>query len=467
MKRAALVASLAVAALAASPRGARAHGGVPVSQKILRQAGGDTMYVPVVFWGVWVGTPSGPWRWICEEAINPYRGRHIQLSTDGTFYATDNVGMQVSTDHGCTWTTISGSEPATLKLTDVAVDATDGATAYVTSGSVGPTDADGAQQPPSNALFITHDHGQTFLRAPGLASLAARQFQSVKLSADGQSIYVTSTTGETPFSPMVHRSTDGGMTFTSNPVNFMIGGFGAYELDVLGIDPRDATVIYVRALVPGLDVDGGPLTHEALLRSIDGGATFAQVLTQDAVVSSSSGTSRGIDSVAVDVPNHRVLVATAAGLYGADDAGRAPTITLAPESALTQAQCVDVHNGTTYVCSSNYAPDLMAIGSSTDGAHTFQKVLQYVDTLGPVNCPAGTPVGDTCPMIWSYYGSQLGITFDDGGVPDGGMQPPPSGCSCGLGSRAASATGASLLGALALFTLVARGLSSRRRRPWR
>jgi hypothetical protein len=31
---------------------ARAHGGLPVSSGILRQAGSDTMYVPVVYWGL-------------------------------------------------------------------------------------------------------------------------------------------------------------------------------------------------------------------------------------------------------------------------------------------------------------------------------------------------------------------------------------------------------------------------------
>src|SRR5205807_2896718 len=65
------------------PSLARAHGGLPVSQHILRQNNGETMFVPVVYWGVWVGQAGGPWKWICEELINGYRFRKFALSSDG------------------------------------------------------------------------------------------------------------------------------------------------------------------------------------------------------------------------------------------------------------------------------------------------------------------------------------------------------------------------------------------------
>jgi hypothetical protein len=454
--------ALACALISLSPSLARAHGGLPITQKILRQNGGDTMYVPVVFWGVWVGAPGQPWHWICEEEINNYRGRHIQLSTDGTFYATDTRGMQVSTDRGCTWTSIASSEPAALKLNDVAVDPVDGATAYVVSGDSGSFDGDGAVTPAANALFITHDHGQSFTRAPGLAALSSRQFQSVKLSPnDAKKIYVTSTNGQLPFAPSVHYSTDGGMTFSAQPLAFTIGGQAPYTVDVLAIDPRDPTVVYVRVQIAGLDSDGGPITHQALLRSIDAGASFAAIYQLDAVPSP-SGLSRGIDGVAIDAPRARVLVASAAGLFAADDAGRAPSITLQPSSSLSQAQCVDVHNGTVFACSTNYTPDFKAIAASSDGAQTFSKILQFVDTVGPVNCPAGTPVGDQCPFYWQTYGSQLGITVDDAGT-DGG-KPPPGGAGCGGGcgvaSRGAGALGGGLLLGLFLLAWIARRRAS-------
>jgi MYXO-CTERM domain-containing protein len=83
-------------------------------------------------------------------------------------------------------------------------------------------------------------------------------------------------------------------------------------------------------------------------------------------------------------------------------------------------------------------PDNAAIARSDDGAKTFAKVFQFADTLGPFDCPKGTPVGDECPFYWETYGSQLGISFD-GGASDGGITPPPPGCSCQLGAAPAAA----------------------------
>ena len=79
---------------------------------------------------------------------------------------------------------------------------------------------------------------------------------------------------------------------------------------------------------------------------------------------------------------------------------------------------------------SQYAPDFSALARSDDGAASFQSVLSYAETVGRVDCPLGTPVGDECPGYWHMYGDQLGVSFSDGGVDagvvvDGGGPPPP------------------------------------------
>src|SRR6185312_946516 len=125
--------ALAAAAILCASSLARAHGGLPISQHILRQAGGDQMFVPVVFWGLWVSQPDGRWKWICEELINQNRTRRFALSTDGTFYTTDIKGLTLSTDRGCTWTAATGAI-ANLHATDVDADPVDGATAYAAIG---------------------------------------------------------------------------------------------------------------------------------------------------------------------------------------------------------------------------------------------------------------------------------------------------------------------------------------------
>src|SRR5262245_54053101 len=96
-----LLAALLLGFIVENP--AYGHGGLPVSQQILRQGQDDTLYVGVLYWGLFVGKPGGPWRLICEEEINNHRLRRYGLSTDGTLYATDTQGVTVSTDKGCTW----------------------------------------------------------------------------------------------------------------------------------------------------------------------------------------------------------------------------------------------------------------------------------------------------------------------------------------------------------------------------
>jgi MYXO-CTERM domain-containing protein len=136
-------------------------------------------------------------------------------------------------------------------------------------------------------------------------------------------------------------------------------------------------------------------------------------------------------------------------------------VTLASTGNLQQTQCVDVHSGAVYACSSQFAPDNAAVARSDDGAKQFSSILNYVDTVGPVECPAGTPVGDLCPAYWYMYGAQLGIAFD-GGVssPDmGPMTMEHHGCSC---SFAPGPVGGALGGFFLLFAVAA--LARRRRR---
>jgi MYXO-CTERM domain-containing protein len=451
MKRA-----LAVAALLISTATAHAHGGLPVSQHILRQNGGDTMYVPVVYWGLWVGKAGGPWTWICEELINNYRFRRFALSIDGVFYTTNQQGVTLSTDHGCTWTSATGPV-ANLATTDIVADPVDGMTAYVSTGDGGTATDDGGIIPASNAVFVTHDHGTTWTPLAGLTAESSRIFQSVRIApSNPQILYVTSVASTAPFAAIVHRSADAGMTFADMPLDFQLAGIPPQLVEVLTIDPRNPDVVYAR----GIAMVGDVLEH-ALLESTDGGQTFTQLLEVDGVTEP-SGQTRGIDDVAIDVAAGKVYVATRVGLYEGEDAtGGAPMTMVTHQGSLMQTQCVDVHGGALFACASQFV-DHAAIAESTDGAKTFKSVLNYVDTVGPVDCPTSTPVGSQCPAYWYMYGSQLGIGFD-AGAPDGStmMKKPAPGCSCGVGGAGAAGGG---IGAAMLLAFAGIGGSRMRRR---
>lgn len=420
---------LLLALLFASPP-AWAHGGLPVSADVLRQ--GETMYIPVVYWGLWIGTDSGPWTWICEEEVNLYRLRKWALSTDGSFYVTDTRGVTLSTDNGCTWTP-AGGELAMLRTSDIAADPTDGATAWVTTDDV-TTSADGGSSA-DNALFVTHDHGASFNRVTTLDG-NGRRFESVKL-APGGVIYVISAGLMTPFNVTLHKSMDGAGSFGATPIAFTIGGTAPYAGEVMALDPRDPNVVYLRLFftVPGDGGDSVPL--QVLVRTNDAGATMTEVFRMVGEATP-SGATRGIDGVAVDGKRGKVFVATAMGLLAGADPGGAATVTVQPTGGLTIAQCVEVHGDAIYACSSNYSPDFAALARSDDGGQTFHQVLSYQSTKGPIDCPAGTPVGDNCPYYWQTYAAQLGIGGGDveSGPDDGGTNNNGGSCACSIGGRA-------------------------------
>src|SRR5688572_24419433 len=90
------------------PRSVHAHGGLPSSHQILRNPQTDTYYVNVLYWGIWVGKPGGPWKVLCEEDINGNRLRRIGVSADGVIYATDLQGVTVASDRGCSFKQTTG-----------------------------------------------------------------------------------------------------------------------------------------------------------------------------------------------------------------------------------------------------------------------------------------------------------------------------------------------------------------------
>jgi hypothetical protein len=442
---------LALALLLAGAAGvAHAHGGLPISQYVLHTPGDQRLYVPVVFWGVWVGDGQGPWTWICEEEINLNRNRHIGLSADGAFYATDTRGLEVSLDHGCTFKPHTGDALAQLHTADVAVDPIDGATAYVASDEGATVDGDGGLVSASNGLWVTHDHGATFVEMSQLVSYADRIFSSVRVApSDPHRIYTTST--RSGGSPYLHVTRDSGATFNLWPIEQLVDLALPFAAELLAVDPRAPDVVYVRLTANVGTTAKTP--RQSLIRSIDGGNSWTELWKVD-VATTMSGMTHGIDGVAVDPSRGLVFVATPQGVLSGSDPGMAPTVTLAPTGDLTQAQCVDVRDGVLYACSSAFSPDFAALARSDDGGKTFHPILEYADTKGPVTyCAKGPPVADQCPGYWLTYGAQLGVDIGN----DGGATPMPrSGCQCQLGARTAAPIGASLLGLLLCAALLAR-----------
>jgi len=462
-----LLCGLLLGAIGPGDRRAEAHGGLPISRGILRAKGApSTMYVPVYYWGLWVGAPSATdgslrWRWICEEAVNLKRTRVYAVSQDGaTQYATDNKGLTVSSMGGCQWDAATG-ELATLRTVDLEVDPVDAATAYVATGANAVANGTNPSTPPSNGLFVTHDRGLSFSRLAGIGT-SSDIFESVRVSpSDPLVIYASSKHYAPPFDQRLHRSSDGGLSFTTMPIAPLAGRPATSTFEILAVDPRSPEVLYARA---GVNLGTGDV--HLLLRSLDAGASFTELWHVDiADLYGEDGTGEavsGINDLAIDLSRDELLIATTAGLVRGSATLAAASPALALVGSLPRVECVDAHEGQTYACSWDQNLDYAAISVGPGGAETLSPFLTFkTDTLGPISCAAGTTVGDICPGIWSSYAYQLGIGAGgaDGGTSNGdGGEPPPEepGCSVAHGRTDTAGPLSIILFALGLLGLRAR-----------
>lgn len=419
------------------PALALAHGGLPVSQTIMRR--GDQVLVPTLYWGVFFGRDpadgGGPWRWICEEAINQNQARKWALTSNGTYHVTDFGGITSSRDGGCTWIASTG-EIAKRATSGVVADPADGKRAWATTNQAN----NQANDVPWNALFVTSDDGQSW--TPTL--MADEYLREPAISRDGQTIYVIGVGRPMGSQTLtLHASRDGGKSFTSAPLAFSIDGKVQLAIDTLAVDPKDSAAVYLAVRGEAVQV---------LLKATGQGAQLVEQLRIE-------GT---IGGIAFDDKRDAVLLSVGPLAFKPLAAGLMRSVAggpFAPLSNLSRSQCVLADGDRVYACSSSFPPDSAAVARSDDGGAHFSKVFQYVDTVGPtLDCAPSTPVGKICPGIWEMYWVQQPIGPDmaqEVAPPDAALPVivPPAGCSCEVARRPHEASRPLL--ALALLMLVA------------
>ena len=432
------------------PLSARAHGGLPVSEQIIWN--GDQMIVPTQYWGIFFGTDGGPWRWICEEAVNGDQQRVWTRAGSGAYHVNYFLGVTSSRDGGCTWITATG-DISTRHVTSFFADPVEPQRVWAATGEGGDV--------PWNALYTTTDDGLSWM--PVIEK--DEYLYGVVVSGDGMTIYLTGTprpnadAGVTGIPPTVlHVSRDRGMTFTDHAIDFPLDGQQAVVAP-LAIDPADAGTVYLSAT-------GAP--SASLLVAKGFGATISKgfdvvppPVDMAGVITPRVGL---VYSVAFDTTRGSVLAATSFGLLRAKSGGA-----FVPTSALTRAQCVSLHGAAIYVCGYNYAPDLAAIARSDDGGDTFTPVFRYDETVGPVTtCGGATPVALTCPGIWQMYADQLGVGIGPSVDASASMSadastisPPPSACHCRAGARSSKHSNIEILMGICVLGLLAARRSRR------
>lgn len=437
-------ATLALALALGQAATARAHGGLPATTSIAPRAGDAADIALGTNFGILLSRDGGKvWKHVCEEAmgyLNNIRPALAWLS-DGTILAAAFDVLAVSKDGGCTWS----SHPffAIRGASDLAVDPANDRRLFATSQRFGA----------ENGVFRSTDGGQTF--AATNAGATDLFFTTVRIAPSEPRRIYAGAYRDRPVRGVLYRSDDGGDVFSSHELAVdSEGGFF-----VLAVDPSDADVLFVVA-------DSG--LESSLYRSDDGGATLRHVLLTTDVL-------RG---ATVSPDGKTVLVAGNGRVFKSTDAGFSFVELARPQGNACVARIGDE----IWACGYTRI-DGWALARSADYGDTWQGIFAMEDIAGVIDCPAGTPVHDTCLDIWplveaiiarpradggaaasdASQGSDAGAPTDAAGGSAGASAAGGSGCGCRAGGRAAAAPlGVVLPVSICLLALRRRG---RRGRP--
>lgn len=417
---------LLVAVLLLVPATVTANGRFPTSVNVHARPGdADDIYLALTF-GLLVSDDDGAnFYWLCENNIG-YAGTFdpkYAIASDGTIYATTYDGLRVSRDGGCSFETATeGAAPGPDRIAGMWADAID----IDSAGAVWVGTAESGQ---SNAVFRSTDRGETFTRI-GLSSDTMWWKSLLVAPSDDQRIYVSGYQVAPEPEIQLHRSNDGGTTFTPLPATGIElspnGGYVTFE----AVDPVSPDVVFVKSW----DVTRGG--GDRIYRSSDGGMTWAAVLD-------STETIRDV----VIRADGEVLAATVGdGLYRSDDGGQSFVREL-PAPAM--ACLTERGDGTLFACGANWDPDNFTLARSVDGS-TWTSPFRFHQMAGPLSCARGTVQYDVCELqIWPSIREQFGVTgpVDAGPGADAGPAAEGGGGCCD--SRGAA--DASLLLGLALL----------------
>ena len=405
-----------VLVLVLAPPSASGHGDIPLVTSVSVRPGHPAELVASTTFGALVSRDGGEaWDLVCELVLSSAAAGDPRMlfGDDGALWAASSVeGVSVSRDGGCSFQAHPDFQGR-----------------YVTSlvlhpGSPGTLLATLGEPGVPGALLVSDDGGVSF-EPTALAAEDDLYTAACASAASPTRLYVSALTGS---KARLYASDDVGKTFTSSPVAEADGGAFA----VLGASPVDEDVVFVFA---------GQDTEDRVLRSTNGGADLAPVLTV-------SGSVRGLEHSA---DGTKVWVA-ATRLYGSEDGGA----TFAPYAGPTLNACIGRAGEALFACGWEQA-DGWSLGISHDGGATWQPAVALATIRGVLDCPAGTDTTEVCPASWLDLKSQLGGGGGGAPVPAEPVEPAPPapeppGSGCGAVPRASGAAAAVVVGVM-LFVL--------------
>jgi MYXO-CTERM domain-containing protein len=460
MTRSRLVGGLVVAAaLAAAAPEARANGRFPATIDVVFKPGDHTKMSLQVTWGLLQTEDEGAsWHWMCEDAVGfggVYDPDYAYTSTGKLFATTTSARGLAFTDDHCQWdgapAPLGGVSPAT----------------FVSQVEYGPDGAVYAAAATINdsQIYVSHDDGASFqvLSNPGggVDWWESMVIAPTLLAGNQTRIYLTGYTfislpNSGPFKKRrMFRSDDSGASWTElSIVPFQFSHCLLPDLQIAAVSPTNPDLVFAR--VTKVNCLG---IGDDIYRSPDKGATWTKVF--------SSGDN--VLALVVRQSGQVVLGERLSGIHLSDDGG--VTFGAAVPNS-PEIDCMrERDDGVLFACGKNYAPENMALGTSTD-AITWTPILTYtdVDDAYP-GCPEGTTQHDVCYATrWCCVVNQFGIgdpacegicptqvvppdAGPGGPAPDAGPSDPPDKPTC---CSTGSPSSALLLGILVALPLVRR-----------
>lgn len=322
---------------------------------------------------------GAPFTWICHEIFLPPTSSitptFFEGSGDLLLATVRSLGIANDPDHslyraadGCEWVPAQGLTDVLIR--DVAFDPLDPDHLLAVS-STGAGD--------SNGIWESFDGGVSWAKTS--VDLPNRFFRSVRWSrADSQRAWASST-WYNPVGAWVHRTTNGGVSWSEASVGFAVEGTIQSQVDIAAASPVDPNRLYLRT-------DG---STDYLLLSTDGGRSFEAVF-------SSADNLRGV----AFGPDGSVWAAAGeSGAWRAEDGRNFLHVgDMKPRGVATDSRGL-------FVVGNNYS-DGYALAIAETGT-AFTPLFRFTELAGTRTCPAGSDVQTICDPLWPALEQKLGI----------------------------------------------------------
>jgi len=426
-----LVLALLAASLAA-PR-VFADGAFPDELSVMLPEGDPNSILVGTNFGLVVSPDAGAsWRYVCEPFITGSINDNVRFyrgTNDGTVLATSTTGFWRTGDGGCTWTKATGSV-ANHFGEDLFVDPDHPSSVLVIA-----SDSTGLV----HEIHRSVDGGLTFT-GPKLQS--PNRLSGVEIAHSDPSVVYATEVQDVPVvgnMAFVRKSLDGGETWSAPmPLNLRIGT----SVSIAAVDPRDASKVYLRLLNFDTNTDSIEPTASDGVTLAGGGVSIPGPTTFSAFLVAADGT--------------RIAGTASSDLYVSPPASQAFFKRVGPH-----ARCLGQRQGSPtapiYACGDGFL-DAYNLGVSQDSAQSFRPVMKFTQIAGPLTCPA---VAQGCAAQFALLQQTLGVAPPPGSA-GGGSSPPASKSGCGTAAGGSAALAGVIL-TLAHLKLRRRGATSRRR----